>query len=108
MMNYTFEGKENQITAEHLKKGEICKVVGYGNSMTPKLKSGQPVICIPVDENTVLKKKDIVLCKVNGHYYLHMISAIKGNAYQISNNHGHINGTISRNCIYGKVIEILK
>lgn len=28
-MNYDFEGKENAITAEHLKNGEICKVVRF-------------------------------------------------------------------------------
>ena len=47
-MKYDYEGKENPITAEHLKNGEICKVVGFGQSMSPILKSGQPVICIPV------------------------------------------------------------
>lgn len=107
-MEYTYEGKENAITAEHLKNGETCKVVGFSQSMTPILKSGQPVICIPVTKDTVLKKKDIVLCKVEGFYYLHMISSIKnGVSYQISNNHGHVNGTISRDSIYGKVVEIL-
>lgn len=107
-MNYDYEGKENVITAEHLKNGEVCKVIGFGQSMSPILKSGQPVICEPVTEETDLKKNDIVLCKVKGKYYLHKISAIKnGVSYQISNNHGHVNGTISRNNIYGKVIEIL-
>jgi len=49
-----------------------------------------------------------VFCKVNGHFYLHKISAIKGKKqYQISNNHGHINGTITRKNIFGKVVEIL-
>lgn len=66
IMNYDFEGKENAITAEHLKNGEICKIVGYGQSMTPILKSGQPVICKPVTKDTLLKKNDIVLCKVKG------------------------------------------
>lgn len=107
-MNYDYEGKENVITAEHLKNGEVCKVIGFGQSMYPILKSGQPVICEPVTEETDLKKNDIVLCKVKGKYYLHKISAIKnGVSYQISNNHGHVNGAISRNNIYGKVIEIL-
>jgi hypothetical protein len=106
-MKYTFEGKENKMSADHLKDGEICKITGFGQSMTPILKSGQPVIVIPVQPDTILKKNDIVFCKVNGHYYLHKISAIKGKTYQISNNHGHINGTISRNGIYGKVAEIL-
>lgn len=102
-----FEGKENQITAEHLKNGEVCKIIGYGQSMTPILKSGQPVIAAPVTPDTTLEKNDIVFCKVNGHYYLHKISAIKKDSYQISNNHGHVNGTVSRNQIFGKVIEIL-
>ena len=107
-MNYEYEGKENAITAPHLKNGEVSKVVGFGQSMTPILKSGQPVICKPVTEDTDLKKNDIVLCKVKGKYYLHKISAIKnGVSYQISNNHGHVNGTIGKNNIYGLVAEIL-
>lgn len=103
-----FKGKENAITAEHLRQGEKCIVVGFGQSMTPILKSGQPVKVAPITENTILQKNDIVFCKVAGHFYLHKISAIKNNnTYQISNNHGHINGWISKNQIYGKVIEIL-
>lgn len=106
-MNYTFEGKENAITAEHLKNGETCKVIGFGQSMTPILKSGQPVIVEPLKQDAKLEKNDIVFCKVNGHFYLHKISAVKNKSYQISNNHGHVNGTVSRNTIYGKVVEIL-
>ena len=60
-MNYTYEGKENAITAEHLRNGETCKVIGYGQSMTPILKSGQPVICEPVTDETVLKYRKYVL-----------------------------------------------
>ena len=36
-----YKGKENIITVEHLKNGEECIVVGFGQSMTPILKSGQ-------------------------------------------------------------------
>ena len=43
-----YEGKENAVTAQRLKNGETCKVTGYGQSMTPILKSGQSVICVPV------------------------------------------------------------
>lgn len=76
--------------------------------MTPILKSGQPAICKPVVEYTELKKNDIVLYKVKGNYYLHKISAIKnGVSYQISNNHECVNGTITRNNIFGIVVEIL-
>ena len=103
-----FKGKENAITAEHLRNGEECIVIGFGQSMTPILKSGQPVRVIPVQENTELNKNDIVFVKVSGHFYLHKISSIKNNkSYQISNNHGHVNGWVSRAQIYGKVVEIL-
>ena len=100
-----FKGKEDQITAEHLQAGETCIVTGYGNSMTPKLKSGESVIMEPVNETTELSKGDIVLCKVNGHYYCHLISSIKNESYQISNNHKHVNGWISRKNIFGKMIS---
>ena len=99
-----YHGKEDRVTAEHLMSGEMCYVTGYGNSMTPKLKSGETVIMEPVTSETVLKRGDIVLVKVNGRYYCHLISAIKGNTFQISNNHKHVNGWVSRNKIYGKMI----
>lgn len=100
-----FKGKEDSITAEHLQNGETCIVTGYGNSMTPKLKSGESVIMEPVTEETILKKGDIVLCKVNGNYYCHLISSIRGNSYQISNNHKHVNGWVSKNNIFGRMIS---
>ena len=103
-----FQGKENKITAEHLRSGEECIVVGYGQSMTPILKSGQAVRMIPVEEDTLLEKGDIVLAKVNGHFYCHLIHAVKHNrTYLIGNNHKHMNGWVGRNNIYGKVVEIL-
>lgn len=103
-----YVGKENAITAQKLKEGQTCIVIGFGQSMVPILKSGQHVKVCPVNSQTKIEKKDIVFCKVNGHFYLHMVSAIRNNkSYQISNNHGHVNGWISRNNIYGKVMEIL-
>ena len=51
-----YSGKEDRITAEHLASGETCIVTGYGNSMTPKLKSGESVIMEPVGEDTILEK----------------------------------------------------
>lgn len=107
-MEYTFKGFENSATANALKNGQVCYVVGIGNSMLPILKSKQPVICIPITNEVELKKRDIVFCKVKGHYYLHLIHAVKNdNQYLIGNNHGHMNGWVSRNQIYGKVAEIL-
>ena len=76
--------------------------------MTPILKSRQAVICEPVKDGTKLEKKNIVLCKVRGHHYLHLIHAIKNDSeYLIGNNHRYMNGWVGRNQIYGKVVEIL-
>lgn len=108
MLDFKYSGLENKETCSHLGNGEVCKVTGIGNSMTPLLKSRQSVICVPVTEETPLAKKDIVLCKVRGRYYLHLIHGIKNDSrYLIGNNHGHMNGWIGREHIYGKVVEKL-
>lgn len=108
MRDFNYSGFENQETCNHLRKGETCKVTGIGNSMLPHLKSRQAVICIPVKDDTKLSKKDIVLCKVRGHHYLHFIHAIKNdNEFLIGNAKGHMNGWIGKNQIYGKVVEKL-
>ena len=109
MIDYTYKGKEDRATAEHLQAGETCWVLGIGNSMTPILMSRQAVIVAPVTAETELRKRDIVLAKVKGHYYLHLIHGIrgKGESFLIGNNHGHMNGWVSRNCVFGKVVEIL-
>lgn len=94
----------NERTAiEPLLEGRTVVVRGIGNSMSPRLLSGQLVSVYPVGPKTVLQKGDIVLCKVQGSVYMHLISAVRGEQYQISNNHGHVNGWISRARIYGKV-----
>lgn len=101
-------GRENAITAQKLKDGETCLVIGVGNSMTPVLKSKQMVKVCPTKDCLPLCKGDIVFAKVNGYFYLHKIGAIKNDKqYQITNNHGHINGWVTIDNIYGKVVEIL-
>lgn len=107
MIEYTYKGKEDRATAEKLKSGETCWVMGIGNSMTPVLK--KPSTCAPVTDETIIEKKDIVLAKARGHYYLHFVHGIKGNGeeFLIGNNHGHMNGWVSRSNVFGKVVEIL-
>ena len=73
--------------------------------MKGKVESGQLVTIEPVSERK-LQKGDIVLCKVNGRQYLHLIKAINEERYQIGNNIGKINGWISQNSIYGICINI--
>jgi hypothetical protein len=51
---------------------------------------------VPVDVEN-LNVGDIVLCKVNGFQYLHLIKAIQGKSFQIGKNRGRINGWIGEN-----------
>ncbi len=109
MTDFDFVGFENRQSCEQLRQGKTGKVIGIGNSMTPILKSRQPVIVVPVTSETVLRKKDIVLCKVRGNYYLHLIHGIRNDSqFLIGNNHGHMNGWVNRSQVYGKVVEILE
>ena len=73
--------------------------------MKGKIESGQLCTVVPVDSST-LAVGDIVLCKVRGNEYLHLIKAISGARFQIGNNRGLVNGWIVANGIYGKCIRI--
>jgi hypothetical protein len=90
---------------EKLKQGETVKFRPKGNSMIPKIKSGQLCTVEPVDPKTLVQG-DIVLCRVKGCQYVHLVSAIQGERYQISNNKGHINGWVGANCIFGKLKSV--
>ena len=88
-----------------LQHGETVQFRPRGNSMSGKIDSGQLCTVVPVDPAT-LEVGDIVLCKVNGRQYLHLVRAVQGNRFQIGNNRGRINGWISRNGVYGKCTRI--
>jgi len=88
---------------ERLLDGETIISREPGNSMTPILKSKQPVRLEPCSwENC--SKGDIVYCRVNGNLYTHLVKGKSDKrGVQIGNNHGHINGWTKK--VYGKVIE---
>lgn len=89
---------------KQLKEKGILVIRPAGNSMTPLIQSKQQVT-ITTNENEY-KKGDIVFAKVKGRYYIHLISAIQNERYQISNNHGHVNGWTTKDKIFGKVTKI--
>ncbi len=95
---------------ENLKNGQTVSFRPTGHSMTGKVNSGQLCTVEPVDSNEGFKEGDIVLCKVNGNQYLHLIKAIEsdiyGEEYQIGNNRGGVNGWIASNLIFGKLIKV--
>jgi len=90
---------------EKLRAGETVSFRPRGSSMSGKIESGQLCTVAPVDPAT-LKVGDIVLCKVRGREYLHIVKAIQGQRFQIGNNRGHINGWISAGAIFGRCIKV--
>lgn len=90
-----------------LKAGETVSFRPRGNSMTPRIKSGQLCTVEPVREGTLIEKNDVVLCKVRGRSYLHLVRAVEDHeCYQIGNMHGHVNGRVGRIAIYGKLVKV--
>lgn len=90
---------------EKLRRDETVSFRPRGGSMSGKIESGQLCTVAPVDPAT-LEVGDIVLCKVNGQEYLHLIKAIQGRRFQIGNNRGGINGWVSGRSIFGKLVSI--
>lgn len=87
-------------------EGETVQFRPRGHSMSGKIESGQLCTVQPVDDHDALNAGDIVLCKVNGSQYLHLIQAIQGKRFQIGNNRGRVNGWITAGAIFGKLTRV--
>lgn len=87
-----------------LKRGETVQFRPIGNSMKPKVKSGQLVTVVPLEGGP--RVGDIVLCKVKGKEYLHLVKAERADSYQIGNSQGRINGWIRKSSIFGVCIKV--
>lgn len=90
---------------QELNNGKTVTFRPRGHSMKGKINSGQLCTVKPLVDDD-LKVGDIVLCKVKGNQYLHLIKAKKGTRYQIGNNRGGINGWIGVNSIFGKLTDV--
>jgi len=88
-----------------LQAGETVQLRPRGASMAGQIESGQLCTVEPVDPST-LQVGDIVLCKVNGSQYLHLVKAIQGPRFQIGNNRGRINGWVTAGSIYGRCVRV--
>jgi len=103
--NILEETELNNWKVEMLQKGESIIVKESGNSMTPLIKSKQPVRLVPIKMEDV-KVGDIVYCKVKGKFYLHIVKAKnEERGCLIGNNRGKTNGWTKQ--IYGKATEKL-
>lgn len=92
--------------------GTIISFRPKGNSMTPRIESGQLCTVEKVTDFDSIEIGDVLLCKVNGYHYLHLVTSIKKikkgtkKIFLISNNHGHDNGWCAPKAIYGKLIKV--
>lgn len=78
-----------------------------GSSMVPLIQSRQAVVVAPVDA-AKLEVGDIVLARVAGTVYLHLVSALDAarGRVQISNNRGRVNGWTGHERVYGICVAV--
>ena len=105
---------------KELKEGKVVRFRPKGNSMSGLIESGQLCTVDPLlgFEEGLAKvvTGDVVLCKVKGNIYLHLVKGIRSvmkvkdgkkycqNQYLIGNNKGKLNGWTS--IIYGVLIKV--
>lgn len=73
--------------------------------MRPKVNDGDLVTLQPCD-GADLAVGAIVLVRVSGNDYLHLVTAIDGKRIQIGNNRGRINGWVGSSAIYGRATKV--
>ena len=83
---------------ESLKKGQTAQIRPRGHSMKGKVNDGDLVTLEPCDPEK-LTPGDVVLVRVRGTDYLHLIKAVNGDRVLIGNNRGGTNGWVGRNCV---------
>lgn len=88
---------------EALREGKTVSFRPKGSSMTGRIESGQLCTVAPITEPP--KPDDVVLCTVYGAQFLHLVSAVRGDQFQISNNKGHVNGWITIRQIHGVLVS---
>jgi SOS-response transcriptional repressor LexA len=71
--------------------------------MTGKVNDGDLVTLAPCPAEQ-LEVGDIVLARVNGKHYLHLVKAKDGGRFLIGNNKGGTNGWTRT--IYGKAVQV--
>lgn len=87
-----------------LVRGETVTFRPRGHSMAPLIRSGQEVTVEPIGERPI-EPGDVVLCRVHGQHYLHLVKATQGGRYLIGNNRGRINGWVTAGAIYGRWVR---
>lgn len=90
---------------EGLARGDTVQVRPRGHSMKGKVNDGALVTLEPCDPDT-LGVGDVVLVRVHGTDYLHLVKAIERGRFLIGNNRGGTNGWVGRNALFGRAVKI--
>ena len=90
---------------EALRRGETVHIKPRGHSMTGRVNDGDIVTLEPCEPGD-LAVGDIVLVRVHGNDYLHLIQAMKAGRFLIGNNRGGTNGWVGANALFGKAVKV--
>jgi len=92
---------------KELQAGNETQIRPKGNSMKGRIDSGALVTIAPCAPGDIVSG-DVVLAKVKGRVYLHLVAGIafakKRHMFLIKNNRGRTNGWTG--IVYGKVIKV--
>ncbi|MFD9084264.1 GNAT family N-acetyltransferase [Streptomyces erythrochromogenes] len=93
--------------ADRIGRGETVEFRPTGGSMVPLVHSRQKVRVAPADP-ALVEVGDIVLARVAGTVYLHLVSAVDAprRRVQISNNHGRVNGWTGHDRVLGICLAV--
>ena len=93
---------------KRLQAGETVQFRPRGDSMRGRIDSGQLVTLEPLSSFYALSIGDIVLCRVAGHQYLHLVKQTDPTEKRvlIGNNRGRINGWTTFDKVYGRCTKV--
>ncbi|MFF1342333.1 GNAT family N-acetyltransferase [Streptomyces sp. NPDC058290] len=93
--------------ADRIGRGETVEFRPAGDSMAPLIHSRRRVRVAPVDP-ALVEPGDIVLARVAGTVYLHLVSAVDAprRRVQISNNRGRVNGWTGHDRVFGICLAV--
>lgn len=74
--------------------------------MSGKVNDGDLCEVVPITKEETIRRDDVVLCRVRGAQYLHLVKAVKGDRYLIGNNKGGTNGWVGRDAVFGRLASV--
>lgn len=106
-----YRGNETAETARWLSEHkQPCIIIFYGESLSPVIKSAQPVVVEPINDGVVIGSGDIIFCRLKKSYRLRKVIGVRqnGRRYAVGDNCGHTHGFVGRKDIYGRAVRVLR